>query len=609
MPEKNKFLESALWYAKHGWAVFPITPGQKEPPLIKEWETKATTDEKQIRAWWKWKPRANVAVRTGDTFFAVDVDFRHGGVATIENLERQHGKLRDTLRQVTGRQDSSYHLLYQLPPGEPIIKCDKNVCGWAGVDLRAYHGYILVHPSIHPESKKEYFWDGDPSKKSIFDEPINPADPWLIDAIRQAQNPNGARKPYEVPRKFQKGEQEKRLIQMAGRMRYAGSDYEEILAAMTAWNETRCTEPGPPEHIAQYARSMMNYKPGDRRALAAEDQVPLALPEPLSVGELLDLEVAPPEILIDQLLPRRGATMLQGPQKVGKTIFAAQTAIAIATGKRLFENYAVRKSGPVIVVEQDDPAGDASFKDIYLRAKVPREVPLHFHRKAPVVFCEAFIEWLDREIEKRHAVAVVLDSYTALRPSRKGGGDVVKDESVEITQLDTLGKRRNCLILLLHHESTTARAQTALDWDARGAGTYAITAASESQISIARYRDLALNARERLLRARGRHLADYEMTMRLDPDTRLYDFIIEGPAAPLFPLLAEIKREITAETFTVKEYQAAVGVSQATAYRNLSVLTASGAVWKTKKKTLEGDVYALYELSRDAAVAPLLPCK
>lgn len=312
-----------------------------------------------------------------------------------------------------------------------------------------------------------------------------------------------------------------------------------------------------------------------------KEKPPIVLPESLSVGALLDLQVLPPELLIEDLLPRRGAVMLQGPQKIGKTIFAAQMAIALATGQALLKSK-ILASGPVIIVEQDDPAGDASFKDIYIRAQVPREAPIHFHRKAPVCLSEAFIEWLEREIEKHQAIAVVLDSYTALRPSRKGGGDIVKDESVEITQLDMLAKRRNAMILLLHHESTTARAANGLDWDARGAGTYAITAASEGQISIARYRDLPLGSPERLVRVRGRHLADYEMTIRLDRDKRLYNYVTDGPAAPLYPLIAEILREIDQEQalFTAKEYQSAVGVSLATAYRQLALLVQAGVLWK-----------------------------
>lgn len=589
MPEKNKFLQAALWYARNGWAVFPVTAGQKEPPLIKGWETKASTDEQQIRQWWKQWQEANVAVRTGDTFFAMDVDFRHGGLESIDALEHQHGKLRDTMRQVTGRQDGSYHLLYQKPPGEPVKNAQK-ACGWAGIDLRGHHGYILVHPSIHPDSGKEYFWDT--AKKSIFEEPIAPADDWLLEAIRQFQNPNGAgtRKSYDIPPKFKKGEQHDKLTSYAGRLRYAGSDYEEILIALQTFNQTRCTEPGPREHIEQYARSMMNYAPGDRRALSKEDQeakLPKTLPQPDSVDQILDAQIPMPETLIQDLLPRRGCVLVIGAQRSGKTIFAAQTAIALATNKPLFDNYTLNAHGPVIVFEKDDPGGLASFKDIYLRSKVPRGTPIDYYgkEKIPVPLGPAFLEWLELLIPKRGAVMVVLDSYTALRPDRKNGSDIVKLERGDIEPLDDLAKRLGCVILMIHHESITTRANGSLEWDARGAGTYGLTMASECQVGVARYRELAIDAPERMLRFRSRHLKEHQVTLSYNPRTGLFEHVIDGGAVPFYPVIHEIKRHIRQETFTPKDLEEPLGISRPTAFRYLAALVSAEAAWRLKGGT------------------------
>jgi hypothetical protein len=577
------YLTWALFYAreKH-WPVFPITAGQKKPPLVKNGLLDATLDEKKITEWWTRWPDANIAIRTGVECFVFDKDAK--GEHIYEQLIHQHGPLRNT-QQATTPNDGRHWFFAKPPNGDKIGTHAPARDDWGeGIDVRGEGGYVLVHPSIITRKadgkRRRYEWDGLEGELDA----VNPADPWLIEALREGgSRDNGKRAHFEVPEgKIPHGQQHDRLVSMAGRMRYAGGGYDEILAALLAFNTQRCTIPGPPEDIDQYARSVCQYPPGDRNALPKDEGKPLVLPEALSVPQMLDLDVSPPEILIESLLPKRGATLLQGPQKVGKTIFAAQAAIALATNHPLLEYFAIKTSGPVIIVEQDDPAGDATFKDIYLRAKVPRTAPIHFHRRAPVAFCEAFIEWLEREITKHQAVLVVLDSYTALRPSRKGGGDIVKDESTEITQLDTLGKRLNCLILLLHHESTTGRAANGLDWDAKGAGTFAITAASESQISVGRYRDLPINFTERLIRVRGRHLSDYEFTARLNRESMLYDWVLDGGAAPLYPLIADVKREIHTDEFTHKDYEEAVGVSRATAFRQLSMLLQCGALWKDR---------------------------
>jgi Bifunctional DNA primase/polymerase, N-terminal len=43
----------ALHFAARGWHVFPITPGAKKPPVVGQWETRASTDPDQINRWWQ----------------------------------------------------------------------------------------------------------------------------------------------------------------------------------------------------------------------------------------------------------------------------------------------------------------------------------------------------------------------------------------------------------------------------------------------------------------------------------------------------------------------------------------------------------------------------
>jgi hypothetical protein len=583
--KKSPFLEWALYYAreKH-WPVFPIKPGQKKPPLVKNGLLDASLDEKQITEWWTRWPNANIAIRTGIECWVLDKD--DSGEDLYARLVLQHGPLRDTL-QATTPNDGRHWFFSKPPNGDRIGTHAPAREDWgAGIDVRGEGGYVLVHPSItirRTDGKRSrYEWDGMEGEADT----VNPADRWLVEALREGhengQKPRNTnvRGLFELPDRIAHHTQHDVLVQYVGHLHAKYLSKDEIFALVMKANLDRCEKPGPEKNIRQYVDSICDKKPAGPRGQANEEK-PIVLPESLSVAQMLDLDVQPPEILIEKLLPKRGATMLQGSQKVGKTIFAAQTAIAIATGKALFEYYAIKTHGPVIVVEQDDPAGDASFKDIYIRAKVPRTAPIFFHRRAPVVFSEAFIEWLEVEVIKYHAVLVLLDSYTALRPSRKGG-DIVKDESTEITMLDKLGKRLNTLVLLIHHESTTARAANGLDWDARGAGTYAITAASESQISVARYRDLPLSATERLVRIRGRHLADYEATIRLNHDNRLYDWVLDGGGAPLYPLIADIKRGIHTDEFTHKDYEETVGVSRSTAFRQLALMLQCGVLWKER---------------------------
>lgn len=582
-PEKNKFLEAALFYSQRmGWPVFPVKPRQKQPPLTKHGCLDASRDENQIRLWWEMNPQANVATAMGEERFALDVDPKKGGEDSFDLLQHQHGRLRDTLRQTTG--GGGFHLIYQQPPGQPIPN-GENVCGWSGIDVRGKGGYIMLHPSIHPNGR-EYIWDT--AKRTILEEPISPADDWLIAALRGGHKQTAA-SGFQLPERIPHGQQHKFLVSLAGKMRSAFCEYDEIVEALWQVNQNRCEKPGPREHIEQYARSVCNYPAGPGRGTPPPPpETPSVMPDPQTLNGLLDLDGSLSEPLVEGLLPRHGLALMTGAQRSGKTIFAAQTAIAIARNQPLFDYYRVNAHGPVIIMEKDDPAGALSFKDQFVRAKVPRDTPIFFWgtERIPIPLGEAFLEWLSQLIPSLGAALVVLDSYTALRAEHRPGSDIVLEERRDITGLDELAKRLNCLILLLHHESVTTRSNSTLDWDARGAGTFGMTMAAECQIAITRYRDLSIDAPERFLRFRSRHMREEQLTLRYDADRGLFEFVINGGAAPLYAIIDQMKRHMTDFVeFTARDMEEPLGLSRATAFRYMAALLHSGAIWKISHGT------------------------
>jgi putative DNA primase/helicase len=77
--------KSAIWYARHGWTVFPLRPRTKEP--FKDLGVySATTDTDQIMDWWREHPRANIGLHCGGcNLLAIDMDsykdeFSGGGI-------------------------------------------------------------------------------------------------------------------------------------------------------------------------------------------------------------------------------------------------------------------------------------------------------------------------------------------------------------------------------------------------------------------------------------------------------------------------------------------------------------------------------------------------
>ncbi len=72
-------LEHALALAGEGFHVFPIAPGEKAPPLIKNFPENASRDTDEITEWWEEWPTANIGISTSrygddEALLVVDVD-------------------------------------------------------------------------------------------------------------------------------------------------------------------------------------------------------------------------------------------------------------------------------------------------------------------------------------------------------------------------------------------------------------------------------------------------------------------------------------------------------------------------------------------------------
>lgn len=152
----NTLLDAALDYARNRFPVFPISPGKKTP-LTEHGFKDATLDKKQIRAWWKRWPDANIGIATGSvsSLFVLDVDVKPGkdGEKTLRSLINGHNTLPPT--RVCRTPSGGRHIYFLLPKGK-IIKSGTDVYG-PGLDVRAEGGYVVAPPSVI--EGRTYAWE------------------------------------------------------------------------------------------------------------------------------------------------------------------------------------------------------------------------------------------------------------------------------------------------------------------------------------------------------------------------------------------------------------------------------------------------------------------
>lgn len=188
-------LECAIAYASCGIRTLPIKPGEKRPPM-QAWQDAATTDRNTITNWFRGLYEGHgVGLAMGRQpdgriLFAVDVDEHdpaRSGSETLHDLERQHGKLPDTVRAITGA--GGTHLLFTAP-----VEIRNGNIG-DGVDIRGHGGQIVVFPSVHPTTKKRYEWE---AGYAPWEHEIAEAPAWLIALTTPPDAPGSPPRP-ETP--------------------------------------------------------------------------------------------------------------------------------------------------------------------------------------------------------------------------------------------------------------------------------------------------------------------------------------------------------------------------------------------------------------------------
>jgi Bifunctional DNA primase/polymerase, N-terminal/Primase C terminal 1 (PriCT-1) len=241
-----------------GFRVFPVwapIDGQcpcKQPscgspgkhPHIGGYRTRATTDHKQIEAWWTEWPDANIGILCGDGLVPIDID-GDDGEKWLEGRE-----LPETLTATSGR---GRHLYYAgTAPTRIALGPHVDIIG---------HGYVVAPPSLH-RSGQRYEWINDPltTLRAALPE-------WVyaeIAAKTEAQPaPSRRRTPARPPQDeaqdeavYREGERNDLLYHLASQYRrYLGLDQEVLEAVLTFTNAQRCQPPLPEAEVSEIARS------------------------------------------------------------------------------------------------------------------------------------------------------------------------------------------------------------------------------------------------------------------------------------------------------------------------------------------------------------------
>jgi hypothetical protein len=315
-------LDAALAYASWGWHVLPVVPDEKVP-ATSHGVHDATTNIEQIKAWWQQNPDFNIGIASGaiSNIVVFDIDPRNGGDTSWEAWVNEHGAAPDGAYQLTAGGGQHYISVYR----DSIKSCKLR----DGIDLLSNGRYFLASPSTI--NGRQYDWEAsnDPFEGVA---PFQIPEAWLAALSVRKVIVNAQSNLIE-------GNRNAGLTAIAGSLRRLGMTEPEILAALIATNDNRCSTPLPASEIRQISRSVSRYEADfDVVADAAlgADAAKMLLNKkedyihPLAQFVNYDLtNMKPREYILDGIIGM-GLTLIAGAAAAGKTTQLVPLACRIA---------------------------------------------------------------------------------------------------------------------------------------------------------------------------------------------------------------------------------------------------------------------------------------
>lgn len=380
-------VDSAQTLARLGFEVFPIKPGAKFPPLLKNWPERAVRDPLDAETMWDvFGPDANIGIHCKG-LVVIDVDLKKQGDSTVRKLD-----LPDTLRTMTP--SGGWHLFYKLPDGHPGVPNGVDVLG-PGVDIRSTNGYVVAPGSVTAAGAYRF----------AEDRPVADAPDWLVQKLGELTKrehpvivniPDADESVVEIARDYLKSAPrsvkgaggDQTTYQVACRLRDIGVSYAQACELMRsdAWDDGCGWRAGKLEGkpIASAYKYAQN-EPGTAIATLADfainpDAKPAAVPKPRErrVERLSQFAVGKATgrpYLIKGLLNRETYAELYAPSGAGKTFVALDLSYHIAAA-RPWRDMKVR-GGPVLYLAFEGFVGLAERGKALCQHYGTADVPLY----------------------------------------------------------------------------------------------------------------------------------------------------------------------------------------------------------------------------------------
>jgi RecA/RadA recombinase len=492
---------AALEYARHGWHVLPVwwpnpdgscgcgNPTCKDigkHPITTRGQHDATTDLRQVEAWWAQYPSANIggALAPSD-LIAFDID-KPESYAAWDEIEKQHPGINTTV-QVSG--SGCHHVIFKRPPFAIRGSYDKRIT------LRG-NNFIVLAPSLHKSGGRYAWQDG----RAPWQVPPAQMPPALAESLKrpeQAQSLGNHDYPPATPEVLQAAQEallrhkpEVKGVSPQGHMRVAWgilvNDYAlspaEAAPLIRAYN-AMCSPPYPEDKLfsspCRPVQPWNNPRGLQRDRIYNKAQLEIAgygPPVPRNraqrIAEVAKQDEPPVRVIptgledLDKLLRggirTRRVVGVVGPPSMGKSAFVGSIALNVQRSLPVLhfstelprKEVQVRYAAPSVGFPWSDGLEGRIPKDVIERAVAPLNIWIigadDYDRNDPIGSLRA--EAIAIREATGTAPLIIVDYVQMLA---RGSADSVRHKVGELTlALRTLAQELDCPVIAVF---TTSR--------------------------------------------------------------------------------------------------------------------------------------------------------
>ncbi len=439
--------------------MLPVTPGQKSPPLFKNWPEKASSDPEFVQQQWSEEPNANVAIATGQGLLVLETDIKDGINGEVSLAEWSQSSAGGEIPKTRTARSGSGGIHRYFYCNSRLLRNRVGVL--PGVDIRAVGGYVVAPPSLHPNGERYKWIDEGEITELTFE---------LFCLIVES----GVGVGLEVPEEVIEGERNSTLFRLGCNFRHAGLNKDEIYVALQEVNK-RCTVPLDDSELELISRQAAKYQTdGLPKGLIAKPG------RIFSAQELMGKQFRPLVQPVNQLICE-GLSLLVAASKLGKSWLVLLMALCVAEGKPFLGRQTTKCRVLYYALEDSDRRLQSRLSKLSIDT-IPDNL---FLSPQAARLGEGFEEALDAWLEAENTpTLVIIDTLQKIRGVEKSA-NAYQLEYEAMGRLKRIADRHRASILCVHH---TNKAKMVTDPYDKISGSMALMGSADTTLLLNRKR-------------------------------------------------------------------------------------------------------------------------